>query len=338
MSQFDFGNLESPVSGEEFVNTYLEPWRDALHSMHKGPSQPSYAVVGTMWIQDNQTPWVLRVFDGASNISLGTIDPSSHAYSPIGISAAMLAVTSAASIAAGRTALSVYAKAETYSTTEADALLALKAALASPTFTGVPLAPTAAAGTNNTQIATTAFTKTAIDNAKVDTVLTGVPTAPTASVGTNTTQIATTQFVQAASFGALGVVTPVDVYSTSKELALDFTTYSSYRVMICDLTRQGASDPPTLIVEVFSGGAWFSIGGVPIMGTAPESNLYEALITQHATNSSTRITGMVKANGTATPFMFRIATTSVITHLRMRLGAGFFGGDGFIFTVPLAKR
>lgn len=33
----------------------------------------------------------------------------------------------------------------------------LKAALASPTFTGAPLAPTAAAGTNTTQLATTAF-------------------------------------------------------------------------------------------------------------------------------------------------------------------------------------
>ncbi len=40
-----------------------------------------------------------------------------------------------------------------------------KAALASPTFTGSPKAPTAAAGTNNTQIATTAFVKTAVDNA-----------------------------------------------------------------------------------------------------------------------------------------------------------------------------
>ena len=43
--------------------------------------------------------------------------------------------------------------------------LTSKAPLASPTFTGTPKAPTAAAGTNSTQIATTAFVKTAIDNA-----------------------------------------------------------------------------------------------------------------------------------------------------------------------------
>lgn len=40
-----------------------------------------------------------------------------------------------------------------------------KANLASPTFTGTPKAPTAAAGTNTTQIATTAFVGTAITNA-----------------------------------------------------------------------------------------------------------------------------------------------------------------------------
>lgn len=37
-----------------------------------------------------------------------------------------------------------------------------KAALNSPTFTGTPKAPTAAAGTNNTQIATTAFVQNAL--------------------------------------------------------------------------------------------------------------------------------------------------------------------------------
>ena len=39
-----------------------------------------------------------------------------------------------------------------------------KANLASPTFTGTPKAPTASAGTNTTQIATTAFTQTAVGN------------------------------------------------------------------------------------------------------------------------------------------------------------------------------
>jgi hypothetical protein len=58
----------------------------------------------------------------------------------------------------------------------------------SPVFTGTPTAPTAAPGTANAQLATTAF----VTNSPV---FTGTPTAPTAVAGTNTTQIATTAFV-----------------------------------------------------------------------------------------------------------------------------------------------
>lgn len=52
-----------------------------------------------------------------------------------------------------------------YETTTVDGLISPKANIASPTFTGTPKAPTATAGTNTTQIATTAFVKTAVDNA-----------------------------------------------------------------------------------------------------------------------------------------------------------------------------
>ena len=45
---------------------------------------------------------------------------------------------------------------------DADAAIALKADIASPTFTGTPAAPTASAGTNTTQLATTAFVEAAI--------------------------------------------------------------------------------------------------------------------------------------------------------------------------------
>ena len=68
---------------------------------------------------------------------------------------------------------------------------------------GVPTAPTAGAGTNTTQIATTEFVTAAItaDNSTdallASPALTGTPTAPTAGAGTNTTQVATTAFVLA---------------------------------------------------------------------------------------------------------------------------------------------
>lgn len=111
----------------------------------------------------------------------------------------------------------------------------------SPTLTGTPKAPTAAAGNNSTQLANTAFVQTAIlaliggAPATLDTLkeiaaainsdpnfsttinnalalkapltspaLTGAPTAPTAAQSTNNTQIATTAFVKAALAGLVG--------------------------------------------------------------------------------------------------------------------------------------
>ena len=99
------------------------------------------------------------------------------------------------------------------------------APLESPILTGTPTAPTAAVGTNSTQLATTAFVKaqgyitasqapvlsvagkTGVVTLAVTDVagaaplaspaLTGAPTAPTAVVGTNSTQLATTAFVLA---------------------------------------------------------------------------------------------------------------------------------------------
>ena len=74
--------------------------------------------------------------------------------------------------------------------------IASKADLSSPALVGVPTAPTATAGNNTTQVATTAFVTTAVTNGKVSPAFTGTPTAPTAAVDTNTTQLATTAFVK----------------------------------------------------------------------------------------------------------------------------------------------
>ena len=81
------------------------------------------------------------------------------------------------------------------------------APLASPTFTGVPAAPTAAADTNTTQLATTAFVMTEVgDYAPLASpTLTGTPAGPTAAVATNTTQLATTAFVLANGTSVLEV-------------------------------------------------------------------------------------------------------------------------------------
>ncbi|MFK3681800.1 phage tail protein [Pseudomonas sp. NPDC088890] len=55
-----------------------------------------------------------------------------------------------------------YGLTDVYTKTQVDQALALKASLASPTFTGVPTAPTPAAGTNTNQLANTAFVQNAL--------------------------------------------------------------------------------------------------------------------------------------------------------------------------------
>jgi len=67
--------------------------------------------------------------------------------------------------------------ADSFVTTAGDDLVITKANLASPTFTGVPTAPTATAGTNTTQLATTAFVQESSTSNVAQTITNGVTTS-----------------------------------------------------------------------------------------------------------------------------------------------------------------
>ena len=132
-----------------------------------------------------------------------------------------------AAVAAGAAGVQTFnGRAGTVTLTPGDVSGATGALLASPVFTGVPQAPTAAPGVNTTQLATTAYVTAAIAalatgvasfNARTGAVtliandisgaggallaspiFTGAPAAPTAAPGTSNTQLATTAFVNAA--------------------------------------------------------------------------------------------------------------------------------------------
>ena len=96
-------------------------------------------------------------------------------------------------------------------TSRAEAAEALLAPLASAALTGSPTAPTKTALTDNTDIATTAYTDAAVgvETSRAETAeallapkaspaLTGVPTAPTATALTDDTQLATTAYADTA--------------------------------------------------------------------------------------------------------------------------------------------
>lgn len=82
MSQADLGNLDPQTTDGTELATLLTTWRTALHSSHKGPTRPTYAITGTFWIDDAAAPWTFKVFDGTEDVPLGTIDPVTHVFTP----------------------------------------------------------------------------------------------------------------------------------------------------------------------------------------------------------------------------------------------------------------
>ena len=171
--------------------------------------------------------------------------------------------------------------------------IAAYATLASPTFTGVPLAPTAAPGTNTTQIATTAFVATSFaplasptftgtvtiptpapgDNSTkaastafvatsfatlASPALTGNPTAPTQTAGDNSTKIATTAFV-ATSFAPLASPTFTGV-AVTPALSVTGLTGATTGMRLVGATASGAPASGTFLtddVSVDRTGVWW---------------------------------------------------------------------------------
>lgn len=82
MSQFGFPDLESPTSGSTLINGNLEPAFAAIYSGHKGNSRPSYVLPGMAWINDTTNPWVVNIYDGASDVIYGTINTTTHQFTP----------------------------------------------------------------------------------------------------------------------------------------------------------------------------------------------------------------------------------------------------------------
>lgn len=74
------------------------------------------------------------------------------------------------------------------------------APLTSPTFGGLPTAPTQANSDSSTRLATTAYVKNQAYATLASPALTGTPTAPTQAVAANGTSLATTAFVKSQGY------------------------------------------------------------------------------------------------------------------------------------------
>jgi hypothetical protein len=162
-----------------------------------------------------------------------------------------------------------------------------RAGLASPAFTGTPTAPTAAALTDDTQIATTAYADLAVGvettraeaaeallAPKASPAFTGTPTAPTQSPGDDSTKIATTAYVDntfapLASPGLTGVPTaPTAANGTN-------TTQLATTQFVQSAVAGGGGSAPVVKAAVFftqTGGVYtivkqFNVSSITNSGT-----------------------------------------------------------------------
>ena len=160
--------------------------------------------------------------------------------------------------------------------------VATKADLASPTFTGTPLAPTASPATNNTQIATTAYIDAAITAVKA--ALFPVGSIFTAVVATNPGTLL--GFGTWTAFGAGRVPVGFDsgnvLFDTAEETGGAANATLPSHTHTATVTDPGHTH--TVVVTVAGGGGDF--GGTSV-GAASNSN-----------TTATAVTGITVANST----------------------------------------
>jgi hypothetical protein len=120
-------------------------------------------------------------------VGLGNVDNTSDANKPIST--------------ATQTALDLKLDSSTASTTYAT--------IASPTFSGTPLAPTASLGTNTTQIATTAFVKSEVNDNNLNGYIPSTSTSITLSSSTHNFKI-----LEVTASSAITVTIPNDTQDT----------------------------------------------------------------------------------------------------------------------------
>jgi hypothetical protein len=175
-----------------------------------------------------------------------------------------------------------------YATTMTSAL-ATKAPLASPALTGVPTAPTAAANTDTTQIATTAFAKAEADAAQAAAEATAAADATTkanAAQSAATTAAATDATTKANAAQAAAEATAASALTAVKNGTTKFTA-----VNVNDLVSQRAAQAVLASIATGSSVMSWAKSDYPTaklwvkFATATHSQISEILLTTDSSNN-----------------------------------------------------
>ncbi|ACS87569.1 phage tail-collar fiber domain-containing protein [Musicola paradisiaca] len=211
------------------------------------------------------------------------------------------------------------------------------ALLASPALTGTPTAPTAAAGANTTQLATTAFVSTATANhvaaanphsqyaLLASPALTGTPTAPTAAAGANTTQLATTAFVSTATANHVAAANPHPQYAPLASPALTGTPTAP--------TAAAGANTTQLATTAFVSTATANLSASTASGLAQKMNIADVVGIPLPWPQATAPTGWLKCNGQSFdkalyPKLATVYPSGVLPDLRGEFIRGWDDGRG----------
>lgn len=97
MAQHDLGNINPTTTTGTQLATKLENFEEAQNSSHKGAARPSYIAAGGVWVQEvSADRWDVCLFDGDTDIVIGSINPTANAVRALPITSGGTGATDAA--------------------------------------------------------------------------------------------------------------------------------------------------------------------------------------------------------------------------------------------------
>lgn len=157
-------NYSGNPTGPQLLDNYLTPEQTNILSCNSGIQRPSYAIAGTRWLDNSVSPWVLKLYDGSSDVTLGTVNPSTHVFTPSGYidNTTLVHKTGNETIAGTKTFSSTISgsiNGNAATVTNGVYTTGNQTIGGTKTFSSSPLVPTVSSSDNSTKAASTAFVK-----------------------------------------------------------------------------------------------------------------------------------------------------------------------------------
>lgn len=81
MSQTNVDFSDNPT-GSELMDDYLAREQENNLTSNSGIQRPSYAKVGTKWLDTSSEPWTLKMYTGSGDVVIGYIDKTKGTFKP----------------------------------------------------------------------------------------------------------------------------------------------------------------------------------------------------------------------------------------------------------------